>query len=132
MIRVNLLRTCIPHLFEDIGMTEQTECFLSICESLALLMQGTCDYVPDDEMSSAENRSRLRQLQKKHIKVLALAELTLPETEYAIYLHETIHMCDAIRRWNNPRNFWCFITERFVGFCKGFVKNRSLACENLV
>lgn len=107
-------------------------CLLSIAESIAKMLEDTCDFDCHDPTVSNANLARMQRRQQEHIKVLALAELHLPESEFAIYLHETVHLCETIMYWNNPRNYWCFITERFVGFCKGFVKNRSLAVENLV
>lgn len=56
----------------------------------------------------------------------------LPESEWSIFTHCTLHLADMIGYWNNTRNYWCFTCERFVGYCKKFVHNRSLAVENLV
>jgi hypothetical protein len=108
------------------------KCLLQIAESLATMLDASCDFTADDPTFSNANVARMQRHSRQHIKILALAELEFPESEFAIYLHETAHLGETIMYWNSPRNYWCFITERFVGFCKGFVKNRSLAVENLV
>ena len=113
-------------------MKEKTDSFLSIAASIATLMDATCDYVPWDDDASEANVRRLRRVQDAHAACMAECELHWPESEFPIFLHETIHMCDTIMYWNSPRNYWCFLTERFVGYCKGFVKNRRFPVANVV
>lgn len=71
-------------------------------------------------------------LKLKLVEAACTMERHIPETELSIWLHETMHLCDLIHRWNSVRNWWCFLTERFVGFIKKFVHNRWLAIESLV
>ena len=126
------MRTCLPHLFEGIGVKEKTDSFLSLAASIGKLMDATCDYVPWDATASEANIRRVRRLHDAHAACMAECELHIPETEFPIFLHETIHLCDTIMYWNSPRNYWCFLTERFVGYCKGFVKNRRFPVANVV
>ena len=113
-------------------MKEKTDSFLSLAASIATLMDATCDYVPWDDDASEANVRRVRRVQDAHAACMAECELHWPESEFPIFLHETIHMCDTIMYWNSPRNYWCFLTERFVGYCKGFVKNRRFPVANVV
>lgn len=126
------MRTCLPHIFEDTGVKEKMDSFLSLAASIAKLMDATCDFVPWDATTSEANVRRVRRLQAGYAAVMAECELHLPESEFPIFLHETIHLCDTVMYWNNPRNYWCFLTERFVGYCKGFVKNRRFPVANVV
>ena len=66
------------------------------------------------------------------ILALCSIEATFPASELSYFVHEIVHLADFLFRWNNVRNYWCFVCERFVGYVKGFVKNRHLALENLV
>jgi hypothetical protein len=108
------------------------QALIDIVGSIATLMDATCDHIPWDEDASKANRRRVHRLHQAHIVCLANAELHLPETEFPIYLHETVHICETIAYWNNSRNYWCFVTERFVGYLKGFVKNRRFPVANVV
>jgi hypothetical protein len=130
--RVNVLRTCLPHIFEGIGVPETMDRVLKLASSIAEIMDATCDYVPWDATTSAANVERVRRLHYAHAAIIAECELHLPASEFPIYLHETIHLCDTIMYWNSPRGYWCFLTERFVGYCKGFVKNRRFPVANVV
>ena len=126
------MRTSLPHLLDEMGVEEHMESLIRLGGSISALMDATCDYFPFDDSTSHANRQRMHRLEQEHVVALADAELHLPESELAIYLHETVHFCDIVRRWNNSRNYWCFVTERFVGYIKGFVKNRSLPVANVV
>jgi hypothetical protein len=95
-------------------------------------MLGSCDYNAHDEEKSEEAQDRCMALKKRLVLALCELERCLPESEFSIFLHEVVHVADFLFRWNNVRNYWCFITERFVGYVKGFVKNRHLVLENLV
>jgi hypothetical protein len=132
LCRVNILRTCLPHLFEGLGVKEKIDSFLSLAASIATLMDAICDYVPWDVETTEANVRRVRRVQYAHAACMAECELHMPESEFPIFLHETIHMCDTIMYWNSPRGYWCFLTERFVGHCKGFVKNRRFPVANVV
>ena len=97
-------------------MKEKTDSFLALAASIGKLMDTTCDYVPWDATTSEANIRRVRRIQNAHAACLAECELHLPESEFPIFLHETVHMCNTIVYWNSPRNYWCFLTERFVGY----------------
>jgi hypothetical protein len=127
-----VLRTCLPHVLDGVGVPESIDALINVASSIAELMDASCDFVPWDDTTSKANRRRIQRLQIKHILCLSEAELHFPNTEFSIFLHETIHICDTIMYWNNTRNYWCFITERFVGYLKGFVKNRRLPVANVV
>jgi hypothetical protein len=83
------------------------------------LQHATCD-ADDPEAVPA-----IRALKLATIRALCLWSKDVPKTAHAIVIHELIHICDMIYRWNNVRNFWCFLTERFVGYIIGFIHNRD-------
>jgi hypothetical protein len=124
------LRTCIPYAFSGIGPAHPQMAFKSMIAALQMLLDATADFDPGD----AENVS-LKTCRAAKIKVaqaLTLMERDFPHTELSIAIHELIHVPDFIYRWNAVRNYWCFVVERLVGFMKTFVKNRSLAVQNMV
>jgi hypothetical protein len=128
-----VLRTCLPHILEGVGVQEKMNALIEVSATIAALMDATCDFVAwDSTVSAANRRPCVERLQVQHIICLARAESVFPETEFPIFLHETIHLCETIVYWNNTRNYWCFITERFVGYVKGFVKNRRFPVANVV
>jgi hypothetical protein len=130
--RVNVLRTCLPYLFDGIGIDDKINTLLNLAGSISNLMDATCDYDQWKPAVVIANRRRIQRLHRAHLVCLAQAEKEWPETEFSIYLHETIHLCETIAYWNNTRNYWCFVTERFVGYMKGFVKNRRFPVANVV
>ena len=105
---------------------------LELAGSIGALMDATCDYDRWKPEVTEANRRRIHRLHHAHLVCLAHAEKEWPESEFAIYLHETIHLSETIAYWNNSRNYWCFVTERFVGYMKGFVKNRRFPVANVV
>ena len=99
-------------------------------EALNAILDATADYDPDAEQDEALEKTRALHL--KAIEALCLLERDFPLSELSIFVHEIVHVPEFVYRWNSVRNFWCFTTERFVGWMKGFVKNRSLSVENMV
>lgn len=129
---LKILRRCTPFLLADVGVQKSMQTLVMFTEVLREICEATCDFDPTRPEWSQRNLERMQALHKKVVKALVELERTLPESELTIYIHEVLHMVDAISEWNSPRNFWCFICERFVGYCKGFVKNRHLYVANLV
>jgi hypothetical protein len=85
------------------------------------LLATTCDYNDDTAVEALES------MKLRVIKGLVKWARWVPETEHAIIIHEFIHICDCIYRWNSPRNYWAFLTERFVGWMINFIHNRAEA-----
>ena len=83
------------------------------------LLHATCD--ADDP----EAVPTIRALKLATIRALCQWSRDVPKTAHAIIIHELLHICDMVYRWNNVRNFWCFLTERFVGYIIGFIHNRD-------
>jgi hypothetical protein len=129
---VTLLRFYMPYILYGVGPRAYREAILQVTEALRAVMLGSCDYDAHDEEKSEEAKDRCMALKKRLVLALCELERCLPESEFSIFLHEVVHVADFLFRWNNVRNYWCFITERFVGYVKGFVKNRHLVLENLV
>jgi len=128
---IHLLRSALPYVFGGVGPEHPREAFTAITSVLSDLMDMTCDY-ESDESGETEQLKRCKAMKKRLIRALCLVERDFPESELSPFLHEVVHLSDFLFRWNNVRNYWCFITERFVGWIKGFVKNRSLVLENMV
>jgi hypothetical protein len=70
------------------------------------LHNATCDY--DDPTAVGS----LRALKLKTTRALVKWAQSFPATEHAVIIHEIVHICDHIYRWNKVRNYWCFVTER--------------------
>jgi hypothetical protein len=129
---VTLLRFYLPYVFYGVGRRPYHEAMLQLTEALRAVLLGSCDYDQYDEEKNEEARIRCKALKKRIVRALCELEKCFPESEFSIFLHEVVHVADFMYRWNNVRNYWCFITERFVGYVKTFVKNRHLVLENLV
>ena len=127
-----VLRYFMPYLLYGVGTETCRTPFLGLCDALCSVLDATCDLSPHDAHESATARSRCAEIKLKLVRALCAVEKYLPESELSIFVHEIVHVADFLYRWNNVRNYWCFVTERFVGYVKGFVKNRHLALENLV
>lgn len=124
-------------MLRGLGHTPSVERLVNLGLSIASFMDATCDYDPNDATIWETNKKRLESLQANHIEALCLAERDMPESEFSRFVHNTLHFAGTtgeggIEYWNGVRNSWCFVPERFLGFCKGFIKNRSLAVQNLV
>jgi hypothetical protein len=99
-------------------------------DALQLLLDAVADYDPEDDEDCAAQTCRAARTAVA--RALFKLERDFPGTELSIAIHELIHVPDFLYRWNSVRNYWCFVVERLVGFMKQFVKNRSLAVENMV
>jgi hypothetical protein len=124
------LRSSVPYVFGNVGPIHPQESYFGMIDLLKTLVDATADFDPDDDPAEADEESRRLHLQA--IEALCVLEKDFPLTEMAIFLHEILHVPEFIYRWNGVRNYWCFACERFVGWMKGFVKNRSLSVENMV
>jgi hypothetical protein len=83
------------------------------------MLATTCDY-NDPTAEEALSAMKLRV-----IKGLVEWARYVPETEHAIIVHELVHVCDVVYKWNSPRNYWAFMSERFVGWITNFIHNRN-------
>ena len=54
----------------------------------------------------------LSSLKGKVIILLCEYERYFPRSEICRVSHILIHVMDMVHRWNNVRNYWCFLTER--------------------
>jgi hypothetical protein len=129
---IKMLRYHVPYLLYGVGDKKIRNALLKLTGALRDILGATCDYDPDEPALNEEQAKSCRLLKKKVVDALVEVERCLPASELSIFLHEIVHVPDFIYKWNNVRNFWCFVTERFVGYIKGFVKNRHLVLENLV
>jgi hypothetical protein len=129
---VAVLRYHVPYLLYGVGDKSVREALLKISEVLRDVLAATCDFDPDDDMSTQQQTAKCTALKKKIVLAMVELERRLPSSEMCYFVHEIVHVADFIFRWNNVRNYWCFVCERFVGYVKGFVKNRHLTLESLV
>ena len=77
-----------------------------LLELLRLVKTANCDV--DDP--NAEDL--LSSLKGKVIILLCEYERYFPRSEICRVSHILIHVMDMVHRWNNVRNYWCFLTER--------------------
>jgi hypothetical protein len=128
---ITFLRSCVPYAMSGVPLIART-CIIGLCGILSKILLATCDYIPGDEEASAAAKLKTRELKTELVAALCIFERDVPESELSYFLHEIVHLCDFLYRWNNVRNYWCFLVERFVGYVKGFVTNRHLVLESLV
>jgi hypothetical protein len=128
---ITFLRSCVPYAMSGVPPIART-CIVGICGMLSKILLATCDYIPGDAEATAAAKLKTRELKTELILALCIFERDVPESELSYFLHEIVHLCDFLYRWNNVRNYWCFLVERFVGYVKGFVTNRHLVLESLV
>lgn len=74
---------------------------------LRLIKKVTCD------VSDPLARAGLRSAKDKVAVLLCHYERLFPRSEVCRVSHIVLHVCDMVQRWNNVRNFWCFLTERY-------------------
>jgi hypothetical protein len=129
---LNLIRTGIPYVYGDMGNKTTRDTITRMVDLLNLLLDATADYDPDDEEANEASQIKCRNLRLQAIEGLSYLERDFPETELSPFVHEILHVSEFVFMWNNVRNYWCFIVERFVGWMKGFIKNRSLCLPNMV
>ena len=129
---LTLQRTCVDYAFYNVIPDRCQDAFFSMVAVLNAIMDVNADYDPEAE----DTREYLRdceELQERVVRALIKFERSFPRTELTPCIHWIVHAAaDLIPRWNNVRNYWCFLTERFVGWMKTFIHNRALAVENMV
>jgi len=129
---IAVLRFHVPYLLYGVEDKLVREALLIISEVLRDVLAATCDFDPEDEVTTQEQTDKCNALKTKIVLAMVELERRLPSSEMSYFVHEIVHIGDFIFRLNNVRNYWCFVCERFVGYVKGFVKNRHLALESLV
>ena len=121
-------RNCVPYSFTDCVPKRPRKAFYAMVDVLNELLDQTADY----DCHTDNRFEELKAVRDRVTRALVLFENAFPHSEMTPCIHWILHFPDFIARWNNVRNFWCFLTERFVGWMKTFVKNRTLAVENMV
>jgi hypothetical protein len=77
-----------------------------LLELLRLLKAASCDVSdPVAEEGLAATKEKVTQL-------VCMYERHFPRSEICRVTHVMLHVIDMVHRWNNVRNFWCFLTER--------------------
>ena len=125
---LQFLRSCVPYVLGDTGPLQPREVYTAMTKALNAILEATADYDPDDDAGLVSTRALHLQV----IEALCLLERDFPLSELSIFVHEILHVPEFVYRLNSVRKYWCFATERFVGWMKGFVKSRSLSVENMV
>lgn len=122
----------MPYVFGDMGCEVTQERVEGMANVLNLLLDSTADYYPDDPVVNDLSERNCRRIRAHVVEELTKFERDFPETELSPFIHEILHVPEFLYRWNGVRNYWCFVTERFVGWMKGLVTNRSLTLETMV
>jgi hypothetical protein len=128
---ISFLRSCVPYAMYGVPLISRTS-IVGLCGTLSKIILTTCDYTPGDEEATTAAKMKIKELKTELTRAVCIFERDVPESELSYFVHEIIHLCDFLYRWNNVRNYWCFLVERFVGYVKGFVTNRHLVLESLV
>ena len=80
----------------------------NLLKLLQLLKSVTCDV--NDPLAEAGLAATKAQV----TLMVCEYERFFPRTEVCRVSHIMLHVCDIVHRWNNVRNYWCFLTERYV------------------
>ena len=92
-----------------------------LLEILRLLKAASCDV--NDPVAEAG----LTAVKDRVTKLVCEYERYFPRSEVCRVSHIMLHVCDVIHRWNNVRNFWCFLTERYK---PAFLSIRLYPCSH--
>jgi hypothetical protein len=124
-------RTCVEYVFFDVVPPRAKEAFFAMVDVLNGIYYLAADY--DDAALDDAYLDECRDMHNKAAIAITIFERDFPGSELTPCIHWIIHFAgELVPRWNNVRNFWCFLSERFVGWMKTFVKNRALAVPNMV
>jgi hypothetical protein len=91
---------------ESLPDPETTLAVKYLLELLRLLKSAACDV--DDPVAEAG----LASVKQRVTQLVCEYERRFPRSEVCRVSHIMLHVCDIVHRWNNVRNFWCFLTER--------------------
>jgi hypothetical protein len=129
---LNMQRTCVYYVFFKIVPEQAKESFFAMVAVLNELLELTADYDPDADDRNEYTRE-CREVQRRTAQALTMFERDFPKTEMTPCIHWIIHIAgELVPRWNSVRNYWQFLGERFVGWMKTFIHNRTLALANMV
>jgi hypothetical protein len=85
--------------------------FAALLELLQLCLVTTFNV--DGRPPTATMKRRMKTLRTRSIRLLCIIELGVPQTFFAKYMHELLHVTgDCTARWGSARNFWSFFPER--------------------
>ncbi len=79
-----------------------------LLDLLRILKTATCD------VDDVEAEPYLALLKAKVLDLQCHYERYFPNTESCRISHIVLHVVDMVHRWNNVRNYWCFLTERYL------------------
>jgi hypothetical protein len=79
-----------------------------LLELLRLIKSATCDV--DDPVAL----DGLAVVKERVTVLVCEYERYFPRSEICRVSHIMLHVVDMVHRWNNVRNFWCFLTERYA------------------
>ena len=78
-----------------------------LLQILRLVKSLTCD------VTDAQAPAALALRKDQITELVCRYERHFPRTEVCRISHVLLHVCDVVHRWNNVRNYWCFLTERY-------------------
>jgi hypothetical protein len=95
------------YIFTESLPAEIAPAVAKLLELLRLLKAASCDV--HDPVAEAG----LGATKEKVTDLVCYFERHFPRTEVSRVTHNMLHVIDMVHRWNNVRNFWCFLTERY-------------------
>jgi hypothetical protein len=96
------------YIFTESLPEEIAPAVASLLKLLRVLKSASCDVNDEDAEST------LARTKDQVVGLVCQVERRFPRSEMCRVLHILLHVCDMVRRWNNVRNFWCFLTERYA------------------
>jgi hypothetical protein len=110
---LKILGPALQYILKGIGGNKDAiGAILGLMDVLKKVTEATSD-MPWDEVEVDHDTPRLK---RELILALARYELCVPQSEHTYMLHLSMHLPDAIHRWNSVRNFWAFFSERYILF----------------
>jgi hypothetical protein len=99
------------HKIKEKERTGMQEAWNTMMELIFLTLNLTCDVATETDYAVPLHlrKASMETAKQTIVEGLCLFETHFPHSEL---IHELIHLPDAVFRWNHPRNYWAFFSER--------------------
>jgi hypothetical protein len=90
-----------------------TRGFFGMLKALRALLQENSDH-QEDPQAQADAAKKIENLNLLVVEGLCDFEKGCPKISLCMLAHLIVHIPSCIHRWNSVRNFWAFLTERYM------------------
>jgi hypothetical protein len=111
------------HEANECERIEMQKAWNTMMELIHLSLNLTCDVATeaDYDVPLRLRKSSMATAKQTIVEGLCLFEKHFPHSELCMMIHELIHIPEAVFRWNHPRNYWAFFSERYVPLCMVYI-----------